>query len=233
MSSAVLKPRRIVSPPSHLCHRTPGDTSRAAGPSRFTFFAMYVQEIAPRLWHWTAPHPDWKPSDFKDGKGWQKEVSAYSLVGEGHFLLFDPLIPEGEEQRFWEALDRDVEGHGPPAIMLTVFWHARSSQVIADRYDGATIWAHAPAAAAVSEVVRPHEHLHDRRRASRRRSGLPDAPHRGGRLLAPRPPGRRLWRQRAGVRRRPHGALPAELAGRARVDGRGSGAGTAHPRSGT
>jgi glyoxylase-like metal-dependent hydrolase (beta-lactamase superfamily II) len=112
-----------------------------------------LEQLAPHLWWWTAPHPDWGPTDFEDGQGWQRDVSCYALVEDGTLLLFDPLVPGGEEERFWRALDRDVDAHGPPAILLTVFWHARSAQAIVDRYDGATVWVHEPSLAAFSERV--------------------------------------------------------------------------------
>jgi glyoxylase-like metal-dependent hydrolase (beta-lactamase superfamily II) len=64
------------------------------------------------------------------------------------------LIPEGEEVTFLEALDGDVEHHGPPAILVTIFWHVRSSQQILDRYDGASVWAHEPAAEWIGERTR-------------------------------------------------------------------------------
>ena len=105
---------------------------------------MDVEQIAPHLWHWTAPHPDWKPEDRgKDGLGWDQIVSSYALVEDDSLVLIDPQVPadQSDAARFWEALDRDVEHHGAPAILLTVFWHARSAQEIADRYEGSTIWA--------------------------------------------------------------------------------------------
>jgi glyoxylase-like metal-dependent hydrolase (beta-lactamase superfamily II) len=111
-----------------------------------------IEQIAPHLWWWTAPHPDWKPG--ADGQGWwQRDVSSYALVDGGDLVLFDPLVPAGEEERFWEALDRDVEQHGPPQILLTVFWHARSSREILERYEGAAVWAHEPSAAEVEQRV--------------------------------------------------------------------------------
>jgi glyoxylase-like metal-dependent hydrolase (beta-lactamase superfamily II) len=112
-----------------------------------------IEEIAPRLWWWSAPHPEWTPSAFKDGEGWQETVSSYALVADDAFVLFDPLIPEGEADAFWEALDRDVEHHGPPAILITIFWHVRSSQQILDRYEGSTLWAHEPAADWIAERI--------------------------------------------------------------------------------
>jgi glyoxylase-like metal-dependent hydrolase (beta-lactamase superfamily II) len=105
---------------------------------------MDVQEIAPRLWHWTAPHPDWKPSSRgKDGLGWDEIVSSYALVADGALVLVDPQVPAdpADSARFWEALDRDVEGRGAPAIMISIHWHARSAQEIAKRYEGSTVWA--------------------------------------------------------------------------------------------
>lgn len=105
---------------------------------------MDVEQIAPHLWHWTAPHPDWKPSDRgKTGLGWDQTVSSYALVGGDDLVLIDPQVPgdEDDARRFWEALDRDVEAHGPPAIVITIHWHERSAAEIAQRYEGSTIWA--------------------------------------------------------------------------------------------
>jgi glyoxylase-like metal-dependent hydrolase (beta-lactamase superfamily II) len=113
-----------------------------------------VQEIAPGLWWWTAPHPDWAPEDLEGGEGWEQIVSSYALVADDAFVLFDPLIPEGEESAFWEALDGDVEHHGPPAILITLFWHARNAQQILDRYDGASVWAYEPATEWIGERTR-------------------------------------------------------------------------------
>ena len=110
---------------------------------------MDVEEIAPHLWHWTAPHPDWKPSNRgKDGLGWDQMVSSYGLVGEDAFVLIDPQVPtdEADAARLWDALDRDVDAHGPPAILISVHpYHARSAEDIAGRYDGSSIWAPADA----------------------------------------------------------------------------------------
>jgi glyoxylase-like metal-dependent hydrolase (beta-lactamase superfamily II) len=114
---------------------------------------MDLQEIAPRLWHWTAPHPDWTPRANQGGRGWGQHVSSYALVADDAFVLFDPLVPADEPERFWEALDRDVDHHGPPAIVISLYWHARSAKEIAERYDGTTVWAPAPAARYVARRV--------------------------------------------------------------------------------
>lgn len=112
---------------------------------------MEIEQIAPHLWWWTAPHPDWGPEDFKSGEGWARDVSSYALVEDGALVLFDPLVPVEDESTFWAALDSDVDEHGPPAILITVFWHARSSREIFDRYEGTTVWAHEPSLEEVSK----------------------------------------------------------------------------------
>jgi glyoxylase-like metal-dependent hydrolase (beta-lactamase superfamily II) len=114
---------------------------------------MEIQQIAPQLWWWTAPHPDWGPPDFEAGQGWERDVSCYALVEGDDLVLFDPLVPAGDEERFWAALDGDVEHHGPPKVLISVFWHARSSKEILDRYEGAELFAHEPSATEVAERV--------------------------------------------------------------------------------
>jgi glyoxylase-like metal-dependent hydrolase (beta-lactamase superfamily II) len=107
-----------------------------------------VEEIAPKLWWWTALHPDWNPEDLEGGEGWEQIVSSYALATDDTFLLFDPLVED------WDSLDRQVEEHGPPAILITLFWHARSAQQLLDRYDGTSVWAYEPAAEWIGERTR-------------------------------------------------------------------------------
>jgi len=111
---------------------------------------MDVRQIRPRLWHWSAPHPDWTPDQGGDD-GWDPDVGCYAYVTpEGReLLLFDPLVPQDADlaSRFWSALDADVEHHGAPHVLITLFWHARSAQQIHDRYERARVWAAASAEA--------------------------------------------------------------------------------------
>ena len=107
-----------------------------------------MEEIAPKLWWWTSLHPDWTPEDHEGGEGWEQIVSSYALATDDTFLLFDPLVED------WDSLDRQVEEHGPPAILITLFWHARSAQQLLDRYDGTSVWAYEPAAEWIGERTR-------------------------------------------------------------------------------
>ena len=50
-------------------------------------------------------------------------------------LLVDPLVPHDERERFFAALDRDVERLGVTVgIALTNPWHRRSADQLAERY---------------------------------------------------------------------------------------------------
>ena len=95
---------------------------------------MRVQEVAPGLWRWTGLHPAWKPEDGGP-EGWEQEVGCVYYEASDAVVLVDPLAPPEDEERFWEALDRDVERAGKTVrILLTVSWHGRSAEAVAARY---------------------------------------------------------------------------------------------------
>jgi hypothetical protein len=86
---------------------------------------MDVRELRPGLWRWTARHPEWD----------DREVSSAYLEAPDAVCLIDPLVPAAEEERFFVALDRDVERiDRPVAIVLTNPWHRRSADALAERY---------------------------------------------------------------------------------------------------
>jgi hypothetical protein len=74
-----------------------------------------VQEIAPGIWHWKAPHPHIG-----------MEVSSYFLPAQG--VLLDPLVPDPE-------LDRLAELGPPREILLTNRHHWRDCEKLAERFD--------------------------------------------------------------------------------------------------
>jgi glyoxylase-like metal-dependent hydrolase (beta-lactamase superfamily II) len=101
-----------------------------------------VQELCPGLWRWTTRHPEWTPEEG-GGDGWEPDVGCVFHKTPACVVLIDPLIPSGAERGpFLRALDRDIEkSGGPPAVLLTIYWHERSAEEVAARYEGATVWA--------------------------------------------------------------------------------------------
>jgi glyoxylase-like metal-dependent hydrolase (beta-lactamase superfamily II) len=96
---------------------------------------MDVHRIAPGLWRWTAFHEEWR-----------KDVGCVYLEAEDATVLFDPLVPSEDSERFLEYLDTDVERRTTPVhIVLTVYWHVRSASELAKRYD-AEVWVPARSA---------------------------------------------------------------------------------------
>jgi glyoxylase-like metal-dependent hydrolase (beta-lactamase superfamily II) len=95
---------------------------------------MKVTQVGTGLWCWTTYHDDWGEDvgcvycETRDGP-------------ERAAVLVDPLVPGDEAERFWEALDRDVERVGGEVhVLVTVFWHTRSTAAVVERY-GARVWA--------------------------------------------------------------------------------------------
>jgi glyoxylase-like metal-dependent hydrolase (beta-lactamase superfamily II) len=79
-----------------------------------------VRELRPGLWHWEAPHPDWRPTE-----PWSENVSSYAIDDGERLLLFDPLaVPSEIEER---AAGRET------AIVLTSPWHERDAQSLVER----------------------------------------------------------------------------------------------------
>ena len=81
-----------------------------------------MRELGPGLWHWEAPHPDWKPSE-----PWHQLVASYAIDDGKRLLLFDPIAPPGEI----EELAADHE----PVIVLTNPWHERDTRGLVERLD--------------------------------------------------------------------------------------------------
>jgi glyoxylase-like metal-dependent hydrolase (beta-lactamase superfamily II) len=98
---------------------------------------MEVERIAPGLWRWTAPHPEWR-TDTE----WPRDVGCVYYEGGDAVVLIDPLVPADEDDRFWHALDRDVARADRRVVVLrTVHWHQRSIDEVLARYPGARMWS--------------------------------------------------------------------------------------------
>ena len=79
-----------------------------------------MRELAPGLWHWEAPHPQWEPTE-----PWSENVSSYAIDDGERLLLFDPLAVPSE-------LEDLVVGR-ETAIVLTAPWHERDAQSLVER----------------------------------------------------------------------------------------------------
>ena len=89
-----------------------------------------MRELRRGLWHWQAPHPEWKPEE-----PWGELVSSYAIDDGDRLLLFDPLSVPGElEER---ARGREV------VVVLTAPWHERDAQTLVQRL-GARVFAPPP-----------------------------------------------------------------------------------------
>jgi glyoxylase-like metal-dependent hydrolase (beta-lactamase superfamily II) len=106
-----------------------------------------VQELGPGLWRWTALHPEWSPEEE-----WGQEVGCIYQETDDAVTLIDPLVPPEDPVAFFDALDRDIARASRPVhILITIFWHARSTAALVERYAGVRVWAHEPARELVEE----------------------------------------------------------------------------------
>jgi glyoxylase-like metal-dependent hydrolase (beta-lactamase superfamily II) len=79
-----------------------------------------VQALRPGLWHWKAPHPDWRSSE-----PWDQNVSSYAIDDGERLLLFDPIAPPSDMETL--AAERET------AVVLTAPWHERDAQRLVER----------------------------------------------------------------------------------------------------
>jgi glyoxylase-like metal-dependent hydrolase (beta-lactamase superfamily II) len=80
-----------------------------------------VRELQPGLWHWQAPHPEWRP-----GEPWDQNVSSYAIDDGERLLLFDPIAPPSELEK--RAAERET------AVVLTAPWHERDTERLVERF---------------------------------------------------------------------------------------------------
>jgi hypothetical protein len=115
--------------------------------------AIGADELAPGLWRWTAYHPEWK-----------EDVGCTAWATASELVLIDPLAPLGAagRERFLAQLDT-ARGGRTLHVLLTVYFHARSTAAIAERLNGTRVWAsHGEAehvGAPVTDRFEPGDHL--------------------------------------------------------------------------
>jgi glyoxylase-like metal-dependent hydrolase (beta-lactamase superfamily II) len=88
--------------------------------------AVEVRDVAPGLWLWRQPHPEWEP-----GHGWEAEVASFCVEGAGEVVLLDALAPPEGERDVWERLDAS-----PPTVAVVLKPdHVRDVDVFVRRYN--------------------------------------------------------------------------------------------------
>jgi hypothetical protein len=97
-------------------------------------------ELQPGLFSWQRRHPEWHPPGFE-------RVASYALVDAGGTLLIDPLLDPDEP-----GLLDDVVA-GPVRILITLPYHTRSAEPLAERY-GAGIHGHPNVASRLRDGAR-------------------------------------------------------------------------------
>ena len=97
-----------------------------------------MRELHPGLWHWTAPHPDWRSSE-----PWDQNVSSYAIDDGERLLFFDPIAPPDELEEL--AAERET------AIVLTAPWHERDMQGLVERLE---IPVYAPRPDTAEDLIR-------------------------------------------------------------------------------
>lgn len=100
-----------------------------------------TEQIVPGIHRWTCPHPEYRTNT--------EEVVSYALVADDALALVDPLLPAEDDTRrapLLADLDSLVGAARRLEIMVTIPYHARSAEVLFERYWGkvaARLWGNA------------------------------------------------------------------------------------------
>ncbi len=84
-----------------------------------------VIDVAPGLWIWRMPHPDWAPPD-----GGDRVVTSTVAVTGSEVAVLDPLMPPAEATEIWERLNAQ-----PPTMAVVLKPdHVRSIDAFGERF---------------------------------------------------------------------------------------------------
>ncbi|MEX0817805.1 MAG: hypothetical protein WD027_10175 [Gaiellales bacterium] len=100
---------------------------------------MFLDELRPGLWRWTAAHPDWEANPESESPAdWPRDVGCVAYAAADGFVFVDPLVATLAGP-FWAQLDELVERHGGPvSVVTTLQFHRRSRDEVAARYEAST-----------------------------------------------------------------------------------------------
>lgn len=101
---------------------------------------MVVARIEEGLWYWGVPSRPGGPNELPVPAG---TAGSVYVETDSAIVVVNPVLPAGElQQRFWRALDRDVERSGhTPLVIVTNPECVRDEQAIVRRYGSGTLRA--------------------------------------------------------------------------------------------
>lgn len=84
-----------------------------------------IIDVAPGLWIWRIPHPDWAPPD-----GGDRVVTSTVVASAGEVAVLDPLAPPSEATEIWDRLNAQ-----PPTMAVVLKPdHVRSVDAFVARF---------------------------------------------------------------------------------------------------
>jgi hypothetical protein len=97
-----------------------------------------VGEIAPELWRWTTPHPNWRPgAEPGSPADWEREVGSVACLTDTATVFVDPLLPE-ERGDLWAWAGELVARRPRTLALTTVSYHRRSRDQLVERFGAST-----------------------------------------------------------------------------------------------
>jgi len=116
--------------------------------------AFRPSTVAPGLWRWRSPHPEWRPGAAKDSPAdWPREVGSllWRAQSDGTAVFIDALLPIDREA-FWAWADDLVEDARRVLALTTIGFHRRDRALIVERYDASTSRARAVLPAGIESL---------------------------------------------------------------------------------
>jgi glyoxylase-like metal-dependent hydrolase (beta-lactamase superfamily II) len=84
-----------------------------------------IRDVAPGLWIWRLPHPDWRAE-----VDWPELVTSTCVESRGEVALLDPLAPAEDAAEVWERLD----ARPPTMVVVLKADHVRDVDLFVRRY---------------------------------------------------------------------------------------------------
>lgn len=92
-----------------------------------------VRDVAPGLWLWRQPHPDWC-----EGDDWESQVASFAVASGGTAVLIDPLAPPPGAREVWER----IEVFAPQVAVVLKPDHVRDVDLFVRWFDVRTYGPH-------------------------------------------------------------------------------------------